>query len=122
MTVSARDLSTLAASHDIIGLGMMADDIRRARHGTRTTFVRVAGAGSDPGAPVSAPPGAGEIRISGVPTSRAAAIARVGEAVAAAGGIPVSAFSLADLEQLSTAEGIILRVLLEELRAAGLEL
>ena len=37
-------------------------------------------------------------------------------------GAPVSGFSLADLEALSAREGVTLRALLEELRAAGLEL
>ena len=39
-----------------------------------------------------------------------------------AGRIPLSGFSLADLEQLAARETVTLRSLLEELRAAGLEL
>ena len=46
------DLSTLAASHDIINLGMLADAVRRERHGDRTTFVRVADVASEVGAPM----------------------------------------------------------------------
>jgi aminodeoxyfutalosine synthase len=42
--------------------------------------------------------------------------------VAAARRLPVSAFSLADLESLAMRETVTLRALLEELRAAGLEL
>ena len=53
MPVSDTDLSTLAASHDIITLGMQADAVRRERHGVRTTFVRVADVASEPGAPIS---------------------------------------------------------------------
>ena len=69
------------------------------------------------------PPSAGEIRIVGTPVSRAAAIARVRDVVATAG----TAFQcrdspLADLEELSGREGVTLRALLEEFRAAGLEL
>jgi aminodeoxyfutalosine synthase len=37
-------------------------------------------------------------------------------------GVPLSAFSLDDLEQLSAREGVTLRELLEDLRTAGLEL
>ena len=37
-------------------------------------------------------------------------------------GVPFSGFSLADLEQLSSREGVTLRALLEELQAVGLEL
>jgi aminodeoxyfutalosine synthase len=62
------------------------------------------------------------LRIVGVPESRAAAVARVAEVAAAARGAAVTAFSLADLEPLSARDGVTLRALLEELRAAGLEL
>jgi CofH/MqnC C-terminal region len=122
MTVSERELASLAASHDIISIGMVADEIRRARHGLRTTFVRVADVAADPAAPLMLPAAAGEIRIAGVPASRTAAVERVRQLAAAANGIPVSAFSLADLEQLALSERITLRALLEDLRAAGLEL
>jgi len=120
--VTEAELSTLAATHDIINLGMVADDLRRQRHGTRTTFVRVADLGAEVGAPVAHAAAAGELRISGIAPSRAAAVARVREVAAAADGAAVSAFSLADLEQLAAREGVTLRALLEELRAAGLEL
>ena len=40
--ISAAELTGLATSHDIISLGMLADDLRRQRHGAETTFVRVA--------------------------------------------------------------------------------
>jgi aminodeoxyfutalosine synthase len=120
--VTEAELSTLAGTHDIISLGVVADDLRRQRHGTRTTFVRVADLSADAGAPVVRPAAAGELRIAGVPASRAAAVARVHEVAAAASGAAVSAFSLADLEQLSAREGVTLRALLEELRSAGLEL
>ena len=36
------DAEALASTYDIVSLGMIADDLRRARHGTRTTFLRVA--------------------------------------------------------------------------------
>ena len=58
----------------------------------------------------------------GAPVTRAAALARVSEVAGAAMGVPLSAFSLADLEQLASREGVTLRSFLEDLRAAGLEL
>jgi aminodeoxyfutalosine synthase len=122
MPVSDTELSTLAASHDIINLGMQADAVRRARHGVRTTFVRVADVACDPGAPLLWPADAGEIRILGTPATRVAAIARVREVVGRAEGAPVSAFSLHDLEQLAAVEQVTLRALLEELHAARLDL
>ena len=122
MPVSETALTSLASSHDIIAIGMMADEVRRARHGAATTFVRVAEVGAEPGAPIDVPPGAGEVRISGVPADAKAAEVRVREVAAAAGLIPVSGFSLADLEQLAGRERVTLRTLLEGLRVAGLEL
>jgi 2-iminoacetate synthase ThiH len=122
MSRSDQELAALAASHDIIAIGMAADDVRRARHGSRTTFVRVTDVPSTNGGAASWPATAGEIRITGTPTERAAAIARVHEVASRANGVPISAYSLADLEQLSAREGITLRSMLEELRAAGLEL
>jgi aminodeoxyfutalosine synthase len=116
------ELTSLALSHDIINIGVVADDLRRARHGTTTTFVRVADVAADVGAPIVRPPSAGELRIVGIPASRAAATARVREVAAAAAGAAVTAFSLDDLESLCARENITLRALLEEMRAAGLEL
>jgi aminodeoxyfutalosine synthase len=82
----------------------------------------VATLSADPGGLISWPGVPGEIRITGAPASRGAAMDRVGEVVALAGGVPVSGFSLADLEQLAARERVTLRALLEELRGAGLEL
>jgi aminodeoxyfutalosine synthase len=84
--------------------------------------VRVRDVAADVGTPVVRPGAAGELRIVGVAASRTAAVERVTEVAAAAGGAAVSAFSLADLEQLAARENVTLRALLEELRAAGLEL
>ncbi|HEX3646762.1 MAG TPA: hypothetical protein VHT95_14200 [Vicinamibacterales bacterium] len=120
--ISAAELTSLATSHDIISIGMLADDLRRQRHGAETTFVRVASASADIGAAVVRPPSAGELRIVGVPDSRAAAVARVREVASAAAGAVVTGFSLGDLELLAARESVTLRALLEELRAAGLEL
>ena len=122
MPVSDAELSTLAASHDIISIGMQADTVRREKHGNRTTFLRVAVVDAAPGSPLALPDGAGEIRIAGVPESRTAALARVREVAAAAKGVPVSGFALSDLEELAARERATLREILEELDAAGLEL
>jgi len=122
MTASSATLSSLAASHDIISLGIAADEARRARHGAKTTFVRVADVDAAPGSAIAVPPAAGEVRIIGAPASKAAALQRVSDVVAAALGKPVSGYSLADLEALAARERVTLRDLLEQLRAAGLEL
>jgi aminodeoxyfutalosine synthase len=100
---------------------MMADGVRRRLHGLDATFLRVADVPLD-GGPVMLPPAAREIRIVGTPPTRQAALDRVREVADAARGIPLSAFSLADLEHLAAVEGETLRSLLEALCAAGLEL
>jgi len=120
-TFSDKDIAALAATHDIIDLGMRADEVRRNLHGLRTTFVRVADVPIEGAAPV-VPASAGEIRIVGTPATREAAVERVRAVAAVAGGRPLSAFSLADLERMAAVERITLRALLEELCAAGLEL
>jgi aminodeoxyfutalosine synthase len=122
MGVTDIDLATLVSSYDILDLGMRADEDRRRRHGRRTTFVRVADVPADLGVEIVVPPAAREVRITGVPVSRAAAIERIRAVVDAAAGAPVTGFSLADLEQLAAREQITLRALLEDMRAAGLEL
>jgi aminodeoxyfutalosine synthase len=122
MGASEQDLLSLAASHDIITIGMVADEARRGRHGARTTFLRVADVPTIVQADTRWPATAGEIRIVGTPVTRAAALERVTQVAARVNGTPLSAFSLADLEQLAGREGVTLRALLEDLRAAGLEL
>jgi aminodeoxyfutalosine synthase len=121
MPVSEQELTSLAATHDIISLGMLADDLRQQRHEKNTTFVRVADVPVEPG-PIAIPAAAGEVRIVGGPGSRCAAIDRVRDVVQQTGGKVLSGFSLADLEELSGRERVTLRSLLEELHAAGLEL
>src|SRR5262249_51552241 len=102
--------------------GMLADESRRARHGLQTTFVRVADVPADGPAPIGWASGAREIRIIGKPPTSAAAVARVIEIASVARRVPVSGFSLSDLEELAAHETVTLRSLLEDLRAVGLEL
>ncbi|MDR1989899.1 MAG: hypothetical protein LBQ09_06670 [Acidobacteriaceae bacterium] len=120
--VSETELASLSESRDIISLGMAADDVRRALHGARTTFVRVADVDVAPGALVTIPAAAGEVRIVGTPETRAAAVQRVVEVAAQAEKRPLSGFSLSDLEALAAREQTTLRALLEDLKVAGLEL
>lgn len=112
--LSDEDIDTLEADRDIVALGMLADAERRKRHGGRATYVRVA----DLTLGADIPAGAGEVRIVSVPPSLAAAVASVCDACDAAGKIPLSGFSLADLEGLHDP----LPVVLKALRNAGLVL
>ena len=118
------DAEALASTYDIVSLGMVADDARKTRHATRTTFLRVAHVPATP-APdqqASSPRSARELRVDAPFVDIDEASAAVREAVAAAGPVLVSGFSLADLEQ--TADGDVARVgrWMNALREAGLAL
>lgn len=102
---------------DLIAVGAAGDDTRREMHGARTTFVRVLEVHVDaPPASLQAGTQAGEIRIVGVPESLESAVGAVKAAVALAGGIPVTGFSVFDLQGLPEP----LPEVSSALRAAGL--
>lgn len=115
--VTEADAQTILESRDLITVGAMADDVRRRLHGARTTFVRVfeVHVGAAPAAfPASL--AAGEIRVVGTPPSLEDAVAVVSAASRLAGNVPVTAFSLADLDRL----GVPIRDVAARLRDAGL--
>jgi hypothetical protein len=115
--LSDADVRILEADRDIVALGMLADTMRRKLHGSEVTYLRVADAVDD-GPPVRPAERAGELRISSTPDSLETAVAAVARACDAAGSIPLSGFSLADLEALADP----LPVVLKALKDAGLEL
>lgn len=102
---------------DLIAVGVAGDDKRREMHGAKATFVRVLEVHVD-APPASLPAGthAGEIRIVGVPASLESAVRAVTATVAAADGLPVTGFSVFDLQGLSEP----LSEVSSALRAAGL--
>lgn len=100
--ITDTDARAILASHDLIAVGMMGDDVRRRMHGTRTTFVRVFEVHVDaPPASLPANLTAGEIRIVGRPASVDAAMTAVKATAAAAGRVPVSGFSLDAISALA---------------------
>jgi hypothetical protein len=112
---------TILTTRDLIAVGVQGDDVRRRMHGARTTFVRVFEIHVDAPAPVRPDNfAAGEIRIAGRPENEAAAAAAVKAAAAIANGIPVSGFSLADLQALAP-DADALALLCSRLHDAGLE-
>lgn len=116
---SASQLRELAQSRDLIGLGMLAAEVRARLHGARGTFVRVEPievAAVAAGAPVDVPGEAGEARLVGRPTSLDEAVAVVRVARAAT-HTTLSGFSLDDL----TALGHSLAATLQAVRDAGLD-
>jgi aminodeoxyfutalosine synthase len=119
-----REAERLAATHDIVSLGMLADEARRAKHGARATFVRVASvsAAAAADAPVSWPPAAREVRLAGPFAGIERATAAVKQVARVAGSAPVSGFALGDLEAAAGEDPSRLRGWLESLRDAGLAL
>jgi aminodeoxyfutalosine synthase len=110
------DAAAVLASHDLVGIGAMADEARRQRHGRDTTFVRVFEAHVDAvPAAVPAVVRAGEFRITGCPESLAAAVDAVGAMRRLAGNAALFGYSLADLEQLGSPD------VYGQLKAAGLD-
>ncbi|MGE0362033.1 MAG: hypothetical protein AB7H93_17080 [Vicinamibacterales bacterium] len=93
--------AALAATTDVLTLGALADDARRARHGGTATFVRVHEVTVDDVASRGAVPyAAAEVRIGGRPATLAAAVDAVRRARTLAGDRPVRGFWLADLAAL----------------------
>ena len=110
------EVAAIASSHDILALGALADDARRARHGAATTYVRVHVLPLDAMATWSAPPPAAtEVRLTGQPADAAAGLAAVRAARGLAGACVLRGFELADLWALGGA------ALLGELASAGLD-
>lgn len=120
--LSDTDVEALAASRDIIALGMMASTVRQKIHGSDVTFVRVVDLRIGPTADIvptgRSTEGAGEVRVFQTPASLDAAVEIVTKARDWAGKTPVSAFCLFELSKLP--EG--LPVVLAALKTAGLEL
>jgi aminodeoxyfutalosine synthase len=116
--LSADDIHDLASAPDILSLGMLADAVRRRRHGNRTTFLRVAECMLDSPVIDAAHAKAQEIAINGSPAQLDDAIRAV-EAVKSLGDRTVCAFTWTDVERMA-AGGSVAGVL-KRLRGAGLD-
>lgn len=122
--LGASETAVLAETDDLLGLGALADESRRRRHGAATTFVRVQEIQLDGDAvpDIEMAPEAGELRLVGAVGDGGYAVRAVRAAVAAAGSVPVSGFSLGRLGELCGWQPGRLGDLLIELRDAGLGL
>lgn len=119
--LSEPDIAALAATTDILTLGMLADGARQRRHGATTTFVRVADVQLPIfGAVAAIPRAAREIRVRGPIEAFDTMLLQIGGVVEAAGTVPVSACSLADLESYAAASGTPLADVLRRLRQVGI--
>jgi aminodeoxyfutalosine synthase len=114
------DGALLASTTDILTLGMLADEARRRRHGADTTYLRVADVSLPlAGGPLHIPPAAREVRVRADAAELASLLPALRDVAATAGGVPVSAFSLADLQAHARASGTPLVDLLHVIRHAG---
>ena len=119
--LGADDLAQLAATPDILQLGMLADTVRRRVHGAQVTYVRVALCPFDKPFTDAVPLAAREVRVTGKPETLEIAVTAVEAARAVAGERAVSAFSWLDVERLATQESHRPSTVLERLRSAGLD-
>ena len=119
--LGADDLAQLAATPDILQLGMLADTVRRRLHGAQVTYIRVALCPFDKPFTDSVPLAAREVRVTGRPDTLEVATTAVEAARAVAGERAVSAFSWLDVGRLSDAESVRPAKVLEQLRGAGLD-
>ncbi|MCY4078012.1 MAG: hypothetical protein OXH04_21575 [Acidobacteria bacterium] len=121
--LASGDAAVLAATPDLVALGALADERRRAVRGDRVTFVRVleVGAAAGGAGPDGVPPRAGEVRVVGRPASIVAAVAAARRLREAAGRTPVTGFALDDLVDVCGADSSAVREALAGLREAGLE-
>jgi aminodeoxyfutalosine synthase len=114
------EAGALASTTDILTLGMLADEARRKRHGAATTFVRVADVDLPAsGSAVVIPPAAREVRVRAAAADLASRLSALHDIVKAAGAVPVSACSLADLEAYARAGGRPLVGVLRGIRGTG---
>jgi len=119
--LSADDITQLASASDILAVGMLADAVRRSRHGARVTYLRVATHLVDRPFAGGVPAAAREIRLAGAPDTLEAAIAAVDGARGLAAGRVVAGLSWSDVERLASAAGVAPSRALADLRAAGLD-
>jgi aminodeoxyfutalosine synthase len=118
--LTAAELDELATA-DILSLGMLADEVRRARVGGVVTFVRVAeiqGANGANGANGAKGANGAEVRITQTGATLEETVAAVVQAKTAAGHSVLSGFSLADL--IDRGWGSLTDVL-KQLKQAGLD-
>ena len=116
----AGEIQALAATPDVLPLGMLADTLRRRLHGARATYLRVSSCPFDQSFTDAVLPAAQEICITGTPESLVVAVTALETARRVAGDRTVSGFSWADIDRLAAGRDVT--GVLEALRSAGLRL
>jgi aminodeoxyfutalosine synthase len=116
---SPEHIEALCTSVDLPSLGSLGEAVRKRKHGTRVTFVRVlelAGA-----APNTGLGEAGEVRLQGAPATAEDARARVRDVAGFAAGVPLTGFSLTWLLRLAGGDHLVLAEIAAMLKSEGLE-
>jgi hypothetical protein len=118
----------LLADPDLVSVGMLAEQARKALSGDRIAYGRVLLVASDQlpvaGDHETALAGldqAGEVRLTGAPASADEAVARVRQLASAAIGRTITGYSLKDLLDLAGGDHLAIADLARALRAAGLD-
>jgi 2-iminoacetate synthase ThiH len=119
--LSEGDITKLAATPDILQVGMLADAVRRRLHGTRVTYLRVADCPFDRSCADAVPVAASELRITGNPETLETAVSAVEGVRAVAGDRTISGFAWPGVEQMAAASNTSVAAALSRLRAAGLD-
>jgi aminodeoxyfutalosine synthase len=132
--LSIEELTRLADTPDILGLGMLADVVRRRINGTRVSYVRVADVDGR-NVTASLPDAAREVRLSAVPDALDDAVDAVAAVKQLAGARRVTGLSWVDVERWASGAGDgagdgdsagsgdarAIDTVLRRLRAAGLD-
>jgi aminodeoxyfutalosine synthase len=117
MDLTAAEIDELATA-DVLSLGMLADEVRRAKVGDRVTFVRVHDwKPGDTGVPEAAT----EVRLSAIPETLDETISAIQVARAAAGARRLSGFALDQLVGRAHSGWGTLPEILKQLKDSGLD-
>jgi len=119
-TLNRDDVEGLFSTHDILSLGVIADEKRKLTSENKVSYVRVMKHQFNKPLENKVLPSATEVRLTGTPTSVADAIAAVELVKPIVGERFLSGFSLADLSGL-TQDGGLLETL-RGLKEAGLDM
>jgi hypothetical protein len=114
--LSADELAELAATPDVLPIGMLADTLARRLHHGQVTFVRVAFCTA--GDPPMVPPAARELRLAQSPATLTDAVTAIAAVKPSARGAALSSLAWAEVVRVAGAD---VRFALKELRAAGLD-
>ena len=117
--LTPEEIHELAATPDILSLGMLADTLRRRLHDTRVTFVRVAECAFDRVDATALPTAAREVRLTGSPLGVDDAVVALEKVREISAGRTIAGFSWLDVDRWST--GSSTRDVLTRLKGAGLD-